>query len=292
MAHNIEAYVGPNGSGKTLAAVERRVLPAWRRERMVVGNLSLYPSAVGYDDALFRPLRSWREIPRLGVHVDQDGQPIVDDLGQPWSITKNEGCVLFLDEITSCLPSRAAMSLPVELQRILNQLRKHDVQLVWTAPDWRRCDTILREVTQAVTLCRGWFPDRWVRVDERRRFPRRATDDNGRPIPVEDGWLPNRVFLWSTYDAQEFESFNTNTGRRLDAVARRRYWRSKHVAQNAYSSAQPVNLLDHLDEGGKCLNCGGSRPRRKCECGTAPHGERQRAEDAGPLPTFTGTPAP
>lgn len=285
--HNIEAYVGPNGSGKTLAAVSRCVIPAWDQGRPVVGNLTLKPEAVGHDRELFRPLRSWREIPRLGKHLHTDGTPVLEADGSPRSLTDNRGCVLVLDEITSCLPSRQAMSLPVELQRVLNQLRKHDVQLVWTAPDWRRCDTILREVTQAVTLCRGRFPDKWQRVPERKRFPARLKVD-GEPQRVVGGWLPNRFFVWSTYDAQDFEAFTVNTAQRLQPTYTSRYWRNQGAAQHAYDSGEAVNLLDHLDEGGKCLNCGGSRPRRKCECGTAaPAGWRQPPEDvAGPHPTF------
>jgi len=248
----IRAFVGANGGGKTLAMIQALALPAWKAGRPVCANLALDPTRLGYPSDLFIPLETWRQIPEL------------------------EGCNLLLDEISSVLPSRQAMSVPPQLVRILNQLRKGDVQLGWTAPNWARCDVLLREVTQAVTVCKGSFPDRYHRepaVDIARaikgkaaRFPKAARDDDGHRQRYDAGWLPNRLFTFETYDAMEFDEFSYSTVKDVRPRGRRRYWRSRHAAQLAYSTLQAVDLLDHLDDVGTCVVCGGQRRRERCAC--------------------------
>lgn len=259
---SIRAFVGPNGGGKTLASVQMSAIPAWEEGRPVVANFELMPEVLGFSPDLYQPLQSWREIPDL------------------------YGCTLILDEITSVLPSRQSMSLPPQLARVLNQLRKADVQLAWTAPDWRRADTILREVTQAVTVCRGLIPDRYERQPDRRMFPRAQRDDDGRRVEWSAGWKPNRLFVWSTWDAMEFEEFSSTEANRHRPVKVRRYWRSRHGAHLAYDTRQSVELLDHLDDVGTCVVCGGHRSRAKCKC---PAGEAALPEAAAEPAT---TPAP
>src|SRR5690606_32385944 len=139
---------------------EEVVIPAWRQGRPVVSNMPLYPERLGFPSRLYRPLMSWREITELS------------------------SCELVLDEISSALPSRQAQSVPPQLVRILNQLRKTDVRCSWTAPSWARADVLLREVTQAVTVCQGRMPDRWERAQEPgkpRLFPRAAR--YGKDVP-------------------------------------------------------------------------------------------------------------
>lgn len=253
---SIRSFVGPNGGGKTLAAVSLTAFPAWEKGRPVVANFRLYPERVGYSADLFRPLGSWREIPEL------------------------EGVTLILDEITAVLPSRQSMSLPPQLARVLNQLRKQDVQLAWTAPDWRRADTILREVTQAVTTCVGMVPDRWQREPQQRWLPRAVRDDLGKRVEWESGWKPNRLFRWVTFDAISFEEFSQTQAKQLRPESVRRYWRSKHLAHLAYDTIEGVDLLDHLDDVGTCVVCGGRRSRPPCKCGP---GEADAPEaEAGP----------
>lgn len=244
-AFPIRAFVGENGSGKSLACVERVVLPAWREGRPVVSNMTLYPERVGFDRDLYVPLTSWRQIVDLS------------------------GCALVLDEITSVLPSRQAMSLPPQLGRILNQLRKGDVWLGWTAPSWMRADVLLREVTQAVTDCRGRFPDgfaREVSTDDLRWLPKALRDEDGRRVRWEKGWPPNRLFFWATYRGWDFDEFTFHASKDVKPVSVQRYWRTKHVAHLAYDTLEGVGLLDHLDDVGLCVVCGGSRSRPKCKC--------------------------
>lgn len=245
MSFAIRAFVGKNGGGKTLAMVEGMVLRSWAAGRPVCANLALFPERLGYSQDLYLPLESWKQIPDL------------------------KGTTLCLDEISSVLPSRQAMSVPPQLVRILNQLRKGDVQLGWTAPNWSRCDVLLREVTQAVTVCRGSLPDRWQRIDSGpARFNRaKLTDSAGKALRADDGWGPNRLFFWSTYDAMEFDEFTYSAVKDVRPRARRRFWRPRHSADLAYNTLDAVDLLDHLDDVGLCVGCGGTRSRAKCSCG-------------------------
>lgn len=244
MTFAIRAFVGPNGGGKSLAMIESMVLPSWAEGRPVCANLALYPERLGYPSELAIPLESWKQIPDL------------------------TGVTLCLDEISSVLPSRQAMSVPPQLVRVLNQLRKGDVQLGWTAPNWSRCDVLLREVTQAVTVCRGSFPDRW---DREAKGPARwnrpkVRDAQGQPVRHSRGWGPNRYFTWRTYDAMEFDEFTYARVKDVRPRGVRHFWRPRHGADLAYDTLEAVGLLDHLDDVGLCVACGGTRSRHKCAC--------------------------
>jgi hypothetical protein len=237
----IRAFVGPNGGGKTLAAVTLVVEPALRAGRRVVATCPIkHPRA--------SLLESWRDLPDL------------------------HDCVLLLDEVTSQLPSRQSMSAPSQLVRMVNQLRKVDVDLAWTAPNWSRADVALREVTQSVTVCRGQLPDRWLRVPERPPWWRLSGErlrEGDKPLRGSARWPSNRLFRWLTYNAVGFDEFTYRAVKDVKPLAREWYWRPWHVDQYLYETLAAVELLDHLDDVGVCLACGGSRSRPKCRCGTS-----------------------
>lgn len=247
MDANIIAAVGANGHGKTLYVAENVVIPSWRKGVPVVGNLALYPERIGLPE------------------LTRDGRPFFEPLTGWRQLTELRDCTLILDEITSVFPSRQALSLPPQLQRVLNQLRKVNVTVVWTAPAWARADKILREVTQYVTVCRGFMPDRWQRVPERARGLHLNPKRDGE---VESLWAPRRLFSFSTYNAQDLENEveGKSTGNVAKPIKRSWYWRPRHLGQLAYSTLEAVSLLDHLDDIGVCLSCGGHRARKKCTC--------------------------
>lgn len=215
MATPIRAFVGLNGHGKTLAMTEMCALPALKAGRPVWANYRVH-----HDDAHL--LRTFR---------------FVDEL---------EACTLLLDEITSVFPSRQAMSLPPQFARVLQQLRKRDVDVAWTAPSWQRADRLLREVTAEVWLCRGYMP---------------KTDEGST-------WPSNRLFRFKRYSAEDYEEFTLDKARKLRATGNRWYWRTRHEAHTMYDTNEGVALLDHLDDVGICVSCGGSRSRPKCRCTT------------------------
>jgi hypothetical protein len=235
----ITAFVGPNGAGKTLAMVETLAVPAIASGKQVLANFTI-------RDARWVPLRSWRQLSAI------------------------RDAVVLLDEISSILPSRQFGSLPPELLRRLNQLRKARVTLGWSAPAWARCDVALRECTQGIVLCTGYLPDSYHRDPERGpvRFPRSgriAYSAEGRRERVS-GWRPNRLFQWATYDAREFDDWNSGVAESLKPFHTRYYWRPAHAAHRMYSTSEEVMLMDHLDDVGTCVVCNGTRQRHKCSC--------------------------
>ena len=230
MSSPIRAFVGLNGGGKTLAAVELVALRSFAEGRPVVSNFRI-------DHPLWRPLTSWRDIGGL------------------------RECALILDEINAAAPARSWGALPPELCRTLDQLRKVDVEVCWTAPDWGRADKNLRSVTRRVTTCRGMWADRWLR-DERGR---RVRDDNGRAMRYPYRWKPNRLFRWVTYSAEEFDEFTFSAARKLKPIDRQWYYRARHPAHRMYDTLESVALLDHLDFTGVCPICDGTRKRHTCK---------------------------
>lgn len=257
MSAPIIAIVGPNGGGKSLCAVEHYARPALESGRLVVSTMDI-------DGAEL--LQSHREIPKL------------------------RSCVLILDEISSAFPSRESSGMPAEIVRRLNQLRKVDVQVVWTAPAWERADKVLREVTNQVVLCRGLMPRYpWEStcpascssptfLPFEQRYERGLSGGlvcpDHRPKRDRKGWPSNRLFSWRWFSAEMLQEFSLTqishergkARRRPQAVRWYRMPRAGTGAPSMYRTLDEVVLLDHLDTYGNCFSCGGSRRRPKCEC--------------------------
>lgn len=236
----IIACIGANGSGKTLCAVTRYAAPALRRGKEVVANFTIEGG---------RKLRDHREIPEL------------------------TNCLLILDEISAAFPSRGSHTMPPEIVRTLNQLRKVGVTVVWTAPSWKRADTVLREVTGRVILCRGYLgPKPKVCMDGDCTEPDCTIRRHQRRDP--DGWSNQRLFRWVHYSTEMVEEFRLGTvsetqgERKARAVYKEWYWRPRDGSgpQSMYDTLEPVQLMDHLDESGNCFSCGGKRTRKACKC--------------------------
>ena len=251
MSAPIRAFVGPNGGGKTLAAMQLAVLPALNEGRQVVSTCAInHPKA--------RLLHSWREMLIL------------------------RDCLLLLDEISSELPSRGSMGMPPQLMRMINQLRKVDVECVWTAPNWARADVALREVTQEVTVCRGFMGDRWVREAVvpkwTRPYSAKFRGPDGRLMRRSPRWPSQSLFRWVTYEASGFDEFTLHAVRKVKPRGKVWYWRPWHEAQFLYDTVEGVTLMDHVDETGVCVVCGGARKRHQCSCSDS---ERRMASDLG-----------
>lgn len=243
----IVAFVGKNGSGKSLAAVELVILPALARGRAVLSNTPVFASV----DDRHRPHRGCDR----ACLADAQGSRKLHSAYRPlesWTQLSDrlEDTTVFLDEMSSMFESRESSKMPTQLVTRFQQLRRSNSQIVWTAPNWGRADKVVRQVTNAVWLCKGSFPKRVTREDE---------------------WGQNRVFSWSMFDAAEFDEFNTGSALRQEKgtvrpVRRRWYVRSRHEAQHRYATGHYVDLLDHVDQFGTCMNCGGRRNRPTCKC--------------------------
>lgn len=132
-AQAIRAYVGANGSGKTLMAVWD-LWPSMQAGRPVLSNLMLTDPATGEPHEGWVPLRSWRQL------------------------VAARSCDILLDEVTGVASARSYASLPAQLLQVLVQLRKRDCTLSWTSPNFARADVVLREVTRGVVHCKAYVP--------------------------------------------------------------------------------------------------------------------------------------
>src|SRR3954453_2959218 len=216
----IRAYVGGNGGGKTLAAVYD-LLPSLDQGRPVLSTAPPYNPETGELHASYVPLTSWRQLAEA-EHAD-----------------------VLLDEVTGVASARSFAALPPQLLHVFVQLRKRDLTVTWTTPNYARADVVLREVTRAVTVCRGRFPK----------------------VHPESKWPSNRLFTWNTYDAQEYEQVVLAKADKMKLLQFQWLWRRREFrAAKAYRTLDAVSLMDHTDMTGMCLECGGQRRAPKCEC--------------------------
>jgi len=221
----IHAYIGANGHGKSLAMMHDTYLSI-TKGRPILSTVRVLDPRTGRTYENYTPL----------THLDQ----LIDV----------RGADVLLDEIVGALPSMPGQALPVEVQLLLNQLRRRDVALRWTAPSWMRCNVVLREVTQAVTVCRGYFP-KYEHSEESERV-----------------WGMNRLFRWTTYDAYEFTEWSDTKEGQLKGRANAWALRGERMmAQYLYDT---FDAVDNIDSGeGFCFRCGGNRPkivRPACTC--------------------------
>jgi hypothetical protein len=192
----IAAYVGANGSGKTLAMVHD-TLPSLYEHRTIYTTVPLtFPDGTIPDNVVL--LHDWSQILNA-QHAD-----------------------ILLDEVSAICSSRDTDALPPQVATLLQQLRKRDLVLRWTAPNWARADRILRETTMCLTVCRGFFPRRQT-----------ATD-----------WPTRTFFLWRTYDSANYTDFaSTNsTVKHLKPLQRSLYFLPLHrgAAPDSYDSLSAV----------------------------------------------------
>lgn len=218
----IHGYVGPNGGGKTLAMVYD-TLPSLAAGRRVLSTVRLVDPATGEDHPSYVPLTSWRQLADPSLRSAD----------------------VLLDEVTGVASSRSFASLPPQLLNLFVQLRRRDIVLRWTSPNFARADAVLREVTRAVTVSKGYMPKR----------------------DPESRWPQNRFFVWITYDSIEFSDFELAKRDSLKPLLRQMTFRGKNMpAALHYDTLDSVTMLDHVDLSGHCLNCGGKRSMPKCSC--------------------------
>jgi len=266
----INAVLGRNGGGKGIGTAHTVILPSWLKGRPVVANYRLFPERCGFPGDLYRPLKSWAEITRLGVQCwpcrrlgrlmsikDEDvrNQTLMHahDLRErpcpdaELSVTENRPCTLVLDEITSVLPSRGSADMPVELQRMLHQFRKPDVWFTWQAVAWARCDLIAREATMRVIECSPVWPGLTAKKQ------------------ADTAWPEQRVFRFEAFDAFAYnEADETGRLEALEPMATKYLWKPSKLrhAQKVYDTKEGVALLDNV----QCRDCGGRLPRISCRC--------------------------
>jgi len=285
-AFGITAYTGANGGGKS-AAMVADAIPDLVAGRPVLSTVRILDwenprecddercmeNPDRLDHFRMRPTLAGREAEkRNGRRLFFDGpgavlepvemesrgvHPAAHEGWIPWErhdqlLLFNFGRVL-ADEMTGVFSSRESQSLPSEVLNHLQQLRRVDTPFAYTCPDWARTDKSLREPTQSVTVCTGyWSTTLQIEGEEDRQ------------------WKPRRMFKWSTFDARTLDELTEGRRQDLDTEVTEWHWGPDSLAFKAYDTFAPVLQVGTLTESGNCFRCGGSRPRPKCGCHSSP----------------------
>lgn len=262
----IHGYVGPNGHGKGVAMV-LDTIPSLDSGRPVLSTVRLLdfrnPRPCPGGDLCDVPDQHvvtrrtatlvdgkvvFGEVPTDAVHKASHPFYVrLTNFGQ--LLEWRDGDVL-LDEVTGVASSRDHASLPAPVVDLLVQLRRRNIALRWSTPNWSRADKVIREVTQAVTLCTGSFGKK-------------------RPQPVDEAprlWTDRRFFTFRTYDAAMIEDWDQAQAENVTAEITQRIWRPGLVVNHAYDTLDPVTSLGYAVLG-TCISCGGRRAQHKCLCG-------------------------
>lgn len=217
----ISAYVGANGSGKTLCMVHD-VLPSLFSGRDIFTTVPLHLPD-GTTPGNVHLLTAWGQI-LDAQHAD-----------------------ILLDEVSAICSSRDIQALPPQVATILQQLRKRDLTLRWTAPSWARADRVLRETTQLMTVCNGWIS---------RKDP-------------ESSWRRHVLFRFRSYDAADYTDFSdpAHVSKRLKPLQASWYaLTKKSIAPRCYDTLAQVSTIGTVLDSGRCAVCGGRRRAPECTC--------------------------
>lgn len=262
----IHAYVGPNGGGKSAAAVWDSIptLDAGRPVLSTVRLLDFRNPRPCDDDACTSPDH--------GTHLAaHPGYVPLSDWPQ---LLEAEHCDIIMDEVTGVASSRETSGMPAAVANLLVQLRRRDVVLRWTAPAWPRADKIIRECSQAVTYCQGYLPV----VD--------GSDEDDRQ------WRRRRMFRWSTYDATEFEDFTAGKREQVKPWTGQWFWGPGSLAFDAYDTLDAVLTIGTVLDTGRCARCGGSRRAPACSCDDYQRPSRPARPASSRAKDLTPPPAP
>lgn len=215
----IHAYVGANGSGKSLFAVHDS-LPSLDSGRTVLSTVKLLDSETGEPHKNYVRLHDWNQL------------------------LEAEHCDVIFDEVVGIAGAREHQGLPVQVANLLVQLRRRDITLRWTAPSWARADKIIREVTQAVSLCQGFFGKQ------------------------ADGqlWQQKRLFRIKTYDAISFDEFTLDKTKKLRSLSSNWFRGSGSRAFASYDTLDKVERVGEILDSGRCAHCGGRKTIPVCKC--------------------------
>lgn len=278
-AFPIHFYAGPNGSGKSWTAVYD-TLPTLDFGRPVLSTLR------------FLDYRNPREcdgdfcddeaghVTASGV-IHQAAHPLYVPFTDYQQLLDWRDGDVVMDEVLGIASSRESDSLPVQVTNVLHQLRRRNVCLRLTGVAFGRADKIIREATQAVTICQGYFPKR-------------------RPTPAGSPprlWSDNQAFHAVTFDSALLDAFDHKAAEDIPSMANAYYWRPGSLAQTAYDTLDVVTALGWANEAGLCMACGGKRRHPVCACETGPRVKRGKPgpaaasaerEPQGPDPSATG----
>jgi hypothetical protein len=175
-----------------------------------------------------------------------------------------EHCDVLMDEVTGVASSRESQSMPSPVANKLVQLRRADVVVRWSAPNWKRADVIIRECSQAVVYATGYL----AKTD-------RTSDRQ---------WRNRRLFRWQLYDAADFEDFTAGKREQLRPQVTDLHWGPSSPVFAAYDTFDAVSTIGSVTDSGRCYRCGGRRSAPRCTC-------PDHATDSGHEDGTSGAPA-
>lgn len=256
----IHGYIGPNGGGKSTAAVWD-TLPSLAAGRPVLSTVRLldFENPRPCDDPLCDSPNHSRHLAAHPGWIPWTTWPQLLDV---------EHCDVIADEVTGVASSRDSQAMPGVIANALVQLRRRDVVLRWTAPSWTRADVIIRECSQAVTLCTGFLPVS-VRSDDETETARM--------------WRHRRLFRWLTYDASLLDDFAAGRRENFDRWVFDLHWGPGSPAFDAFDTFDVVSSIGQVSDSGRCMHCGGRRSAPACSCADyAGRARRPRSAAGGP----------
>jgi len=225
----IHAYVGPNGGGKSLAMVNDTI-PSLRAGRRVLSTVRLIDPRTGEDHPAYERFHTFDQL------LDA------------------RDCDILMDEVVGIAGARESQKLDPRVQNVLVQLRRRNCTLRITAPNWLRADKIIREVTQAVTECRGYYADRNLV---------RAGENDAVQL-----WAPKRLFNFRTYDVIDFDEWTAGRREKVSPIANEWFVGRGSEAFRTYDTLDAVERVGGIGENSECEVCGGHRRRPACSCGS------------------------
>lgn len=164
----ISAFVGVNGSGKSLSAIAFALTDMKKNGRPLITNMQ-------------------------GLSVDHHFIDGVEEL--PALMAKVGTSNVVLDEAGAMFASRDT-GRNKAFEKTVQQCRKFDARLLWTAPAFGRADKILREVTFQVILCQSLY---------KRSVPGKV-------------WPSTRLIMQKSFDVSRLDSSGMSINRNAKAT--------------------------------------------------------------------------
>lgn len=238
----IRGAFGANGTGKTLMACHD-MIPSLTGGRTVLSTAPFVDPFTGNPHPNWVP---WYEASQM-IAEDSYG---VDILG---------------DEIQSMFSSRDTAGLSSTILNRLNQLRKNDNSFSYTGPNYSLADKILRQVTQLVTVTRGYLPT-----------PRR--DENGKIFGL---WQNNRLFRWTSYNGAEMNNWTDSTEGKLKGLDNQwvllpKILLGKQLLASVMYDSYAEVIRQNVTDRGSCVRCGGRIANPVCKCNDRTSGFKLR----------------
>jgi hypothetical protein len=246
-AFPVHAYIGRNGSGKTLAAVYD-TLPDLEAGRPVLATVRL----LDYQNP--RPCDDKSCTDELHGSVGHyAAHPLWEPFREWTQLLDFQGGAVLMDEVTGIADSsESAQSMPSVVANKLAQLRRDECMVRVTGLNWIRISKRLREACSAVTRCQSFLPTS-------------LTD----PFSGEDRiWRPRRLAVWRTYDAQSLplDDHSDSAYEKAHLLVKGRHWIPDSPAIDAYDTFAPVLRVGTVLDSGRCAYCGGNRRIQECSC--------------------------